>query len=55
MFFRYEMATESTEDEDAKATIDSLMKAAEEELTLHSSIMLVPSSFSYPPSFEAIH
>lgn len=39
---------ESTEDDDAKATLDSLMKAAQEELTLHSSVMqvFVTSMFS---------
>ncbi|KAG0589549.1 hypothetical protein KC19_1G028600 [Ceratodon purpureus] len=36
---RYQMAMESTEDEDAKATIDSLKRDVEEELTLHSSVM----------------
>lgn len=35
------MAMESTEDEDAKATIDSLKRDVQEELTLHSSVMEV--------------
>lgn len=35
----YQMAMESTEDEDAKAIIDSLKRDVQEELTLHSSVM----------------
>ena len=35
------MARESTEDEEAKATIDSLRRDVQEELALHSSVMQV--------------
>ena len=48
------MAMDNTEDEDAKATIDSLKRDVQEELTLHSSVMQVLLAF-HPlfPSFSS--
>lgn len=39
---RYGVAMESTEDQGAKATIDSLRQAVCEELQMHSSLAEVP-------------
>lgn len=55
MFYRYQIAMESTEDEDAKATLDSLIQAAQEELMLHSSVMQVLPVFLTLHLFFPIH
>jgi hypothetical protein len=57
ILYRYQMAMESTEDEDAKAIIDSLKRDVQEELTLHSSVMQVPSFCFHPldPAHDSHH
>lgn len=39
----YQMAKESTENEEAKAIIDALKQAVNDELAMHSSLVEVPT------------
>lgn len=50
-FFRYEMAEDCADDDDAKAGISDLRKSALEELKMHNSIVEVSLEASCPIDF----